>query len=145
MSTLQASLAQRRIDQAGNTTTVAVPASRPVFSVSNQTSTITFRTWNAGVWILPWFHFLSAHHSVGEDSERILFLFADHEVEVTGLHLFPLMADIAAMRLELLCELPERFTLGSTSSEPSIRLMVIKIQTESRTEAQEYVTENKKL
>ncbi|AHF94678.1 hypothetical protein OPIT5_23300 [Opitutaceae bacterium TAV5] len=135
MSTLQASLAQRRIEQAGNATTVAAPASRPAFSISNQTSTITFKTWNAGVWVLPWFHFLSAHHSIGEDSERILFLFADHEVEVTGRHLLPLMADIAAMRLEHLCELPERFTLDTPSSEPSIRQMAIKGRTESGAKA----------
>jgi hypothetical protein len=119
MSTLHASLAQRRAE---------TPSDDPrlCYAVANAVTAVTFTTWKTGVWVLPWIHFLGAHHVVHAKGERIAFVFAQHEISAEGLRLALLMPEIAAARLSVLREVPERFTADLPAEEPCVLRLFIK-------------------
>lgn len=119
MSTLHASLAQRRAE---------TPSDDPrlCYAVANAVATVTFTTWKTGVWVLPWIHFLGAHHVAHAKGERIAFVFAHHEITAEGIALAMLMPEIAATRLSALREVPERFAADMPAGEPCVLRLVIK-------------------
>lgn len=123
MSSLQSSLAQRRIDTPSD-------AAHVCHSFADAVGAITFTTWQSGIWVLPWVHFLGAHHVVHAKGERIDFLFAQHEVKAEGLRLVLLMPGIAAGRLATLSEVPERFATDLPLKEPCVLRLLIKTRTE---------------
>ena len=102
MNSLQSSLAQRHMDPPSD-------AAHVCHSFADAVGTITFTTWQSGIWVLPWVHFLGAHHVVHAKGERIDFIFAQYEVKAEGQRLVLLMPGIAAGRLATLSEVPERF------------------------------------
>jgi hypothetical protein len=119
MSTLQASLVQRRAE---------MPKDDPrlCYAAASAVTAITFTTWRSGVWVLPWIHFLGAHHVAHAKGERIAFVFAQHEISAEGLRLAMLMPEIAAARLSELREIPERFAADLPAEEPCVLRLVIK-------------------
>lgn len=123
MSSLQSSLAHRRIE---------APADAPhaCYSFADAVNAITFTTWQSGIWVLPWVHFLGAHHVVHSKGERIDFLFAQHEVKAEGLRLLSLMPGIAAGRLATLSEVPERFAADLPIKEPCVLRLLVKNRAE---------------
>ncbi|MBL9187136.1 MAG: hypothetical protein JNK23_06645 [Opitutaceae bacterium] len=119
MSTLHASLAQRRAE---------MPTDDPrlCYAVASAVTAITFTTWKSGVWVLPWIHFLGAHHVAHAKGERIAFVFAQYEISAEGLRLAMLMPEIAAARLSVLREVPERFAADLPAEEPCVLRLVVK-------------------
>ncbi len=119
MSTLHASLAQRRAE-------TQTDDPRLCYAVAAAVTAITFTTWKSGVWVLPWIHFLGAHHVAHAKGERIALVFAQHEISAEGLRLAMLMPEIAAARLSELREVPERFAADLPAGEPCVLRLVIK-------------------
>ena len=118
MSTLQASLAQRRPD-------IVTEGSPLCYAVAPSVSAVTFTPWKSGIWVLPWIHFLAAHHSAHAKGERIEFTFAHHAVVAEGLRLASLMPEIAAARLSALREIPDHFAADMPAKEPCVLRLVI--------------------
>lgn len=119
MSSLHSSLAQRRVEPQKD----AAPSCH---TVADAVSSVTFTSWKSGVWVLPWIHFLGAHHIAHAKGERISFIFAQHEITAEGVRLALLMPEIAAARLSALREVPERFIVDLPSSAPCVVHLVIK-------------------
>lgn len=124
MSSLQSSLAQSR--HLAGTDADDAPA---CFTVGDAVGAVTFVTWNQGTWVLPWVHLLGAHHTAHAEAERIALLFAQHEVTAEGLRLALLMPDIAASRLAMLQEFPERFAGDCAGKGPWVVRLVVKVRT----------------
>lgn len=121
MSSLLSSLAHSR--PAGGT-----DESPQCFSVAEGVSAVTLVTWNNGSWVLPWVHLLGAHHSAHAEAERIALLFAQHEVTAEGLRLALLLPEIAAARLTMLRELPERFAADCAGKGPWVLRLTVKVR-----------------
>lgn len=118
MSSLQVSLAQRRPD-------LSTESAPLCYVVAPSVSAVTFTPWKSGIWVLPWIHFLAAHHSVHAKGERIEFTFAHHAVVAEGLRLASLLPEIAAARLSALREIPDHFAVDASAKEPYVLRLVI--------------------
>jgi hypothetical protein len=84
-----------------------------------------FTPWKSGVWVLPWIHFLAAHHIAHAKGERIEFTFAHHAVVAEGLRLAFLLPEIAGARLSELREIPGHFAVDTSAKEPYVLRLVI--------------------
>lgn len=82
--------------------------------------------WNGERWVFPWGYFHSAHLSGTPEKERILLLFAQHEVDAEGVRLGLFLPEIAAYRLELLRELPVNFQMDARTTEPFVSRLVVR-------------------
>jgi hypothetical protein len=123
MSTLQNALSQRRVEASTEDTPLC-------FAVATSASSVTFTTWKSGIWVLPWIHFLAAHHVTHAKGERIEFTFAHHAVVAEGLRLVLLVPEIATARLSALRELPERFSADMPLAEPCVLRLLITLRME---------------
>lgn len=115
---LQTDLRQRRDS--------ARPDTRPCVVVGTAASALVLNTWQTGRWAFPWSYFLSAHHHADTDGECLHLAFTHHEVVIAGRNLSGLVDDLAAQRIESLCELPERFSKNVGPDEPRIWRMIVR-------------------
>jgi hypothetical protein len=118
MNALKNAIALRRAELAGDfsESCVALGAPNPA---------VVFATWRDGVWVLPWVHFTSAHLIKCDEGERISFVFAQHAIKADGVHLRPLMQEIAAFRLHALREWPPTAPTPLNAVEPLVRQLTV--------------------
>jgi len=71
------------------------------------------------IWLLPWNHFILAHHQDEGECERLVLTFVANEVTISGLNLGILIPEIAHQRLENVRAAPGKY-LKSSEKEPFI-------------------------
>lgn len=94
-------------------------AENPCFALNPQVPTLAVEATDGRRWILPWQHFLNAHHDAHRTGETLWLCFATHEVVVTGHNLGALADEIAHLRLGSLRPAPRRYA-AATDPEPFV-------------------------
>jgi len=119
MSTLKESLIHRRIGESlSESGCYSTEASVPALSIHAE---------NGELWVLPWSHFVSARHTGDGNGERLVLLFANHEVELHGTRLASLVPEIAGFRLDSLRSLPAKYEPQGNVSEPFIERLSVRL------------------
>lgn len=118
MSTLKESLTRRRTGEPPlNGSCHSTDASAPALSIHAE---------GGELWVLPWSHFVSARYTADGNGERLVLLFANHEVELHGVCLAALVPEIAGFRLDSLRCLPAKYELQGDAAEPFIEHLSIR-------------------
>ncbi|MDE3084382.1 MAG: hypothetical protein KGJ37_04065 [Verrucomicrobiota bacterium] len=117
MSKLEKTILQRRGDGASDCAE---------FAAKDAARALQIRTLSGESWVLPWGHFVSAQHGEADGCEQLALLFTHHEVTLRGVRLAGLLPEIAASRLESVCELPEKFQRQADNAEPFISRLFVR-------------------
>jgi hypothetical protein len=118
MSTLKESLTGRR--------TAGPSAEGRCHSADASAPALSIHTEGGELWVLPWSHFLSARHTAEGNGERLVLLFANHEVDLHGVRLASLVPEIAGFRLDSLRCLPAKYEPQGDATEPFIEHLAIR-------------------
>jgi hypothetical protein len=118
MSTLKESLTCRR--------TAGLPSEGRCHSTDASAPALSIHTESGELWVLPWSHFVSARLIAGGNGERLMLLFANHEVELNGVRLASLVPEIAGFRLDSLRSLPAKYEPQGDATEPFIEHLSIR-------------------
>jgi len=110
MSTLKEILQERRAAEN--------PDNSSFESAEATVRSLQIRSWDGENWVLPWSHFSAArHHRTGE-GERMVLLFANHEVVLDGARLALLLPEVARFHLDCLRDIPANFRAQADTSIP---------------------------
>jgi hypothetical protein len=119
MSTLKESLIHRRIGEP--------PLENGCYSTEASVPALSIYAENGELWVLPWSHFVSARHTGEGNGERLVLLFANHEVELHGTRLASLVPEIAGFRLDSLRSLPAKYEPQGNVSAPFIERLSVRL------------------
>jgi hypothetical protein len=123
MSTLQEDLKHRRMAEP--------PPARSCESAKEPVHSLQIDSWSDGKWVLPWSHFVAAHHQGTGEDEQLVLSFTNHEVRLQGVRLVLLLPEIASLRLDCLRELPPKFLGEADETQPIIRHVSVRCLAES--------------